>query len=105
MSDTAMVPPQDDTDNFVFVRFPDGTTRAVPKEQVQNLADFQVREDPVPEEDPDVYVHLASGEVLRMKSSELIERAGTRVPQHLVNDGMEHPVIGVFPVEVKTSSR
>lgn len=98
-------------DQFVFVEMPDGSVRAVDRGQVQKFAEFQsdgpVEEDP----DPEVYVHFANGEVSRLHTSELIEKTGSATPQYLNvggdNDGgwYAHKVIGIYPVEVKTTSK
>lgn len=46
--------------------------------------------------DPELYVHLANGDVERMKESELTNR------NHYVKEGYAHHIIGVYPVEDRT---
>lgn len=91
-------------DEFVYVEMPDGSVRAVHKDQVQKFS--ALAEDAAPEDpDPEMYVHLANGEVSRLRLSEMAEKTGTTTPQYLVIGGHAHKVIGIYPVEVKTTSK
>lgn len=91
-----------EANEYVFVELPNGDIRAVHKSEIRkSLAGFGQEQTPVPlDEDPEVYAHLANGDVVRLKTSELPGSAGTNA-QHgfLEKDGNVHYVIGVYPVE------
>lgn len=55
-----------------------------------------------PEEEEEFYLHLANGEAVRVKASQVPGRAGTNALNgHFVKDGYAHYVTGVYPVEGK----
>lgn len=57
-------------------------------------------------EDPEVYVHLANGDVERAHESDLPGAAGTNALHgYWEKDGSVHHVIGVYPVETKVSEK
>jgi hypothetical protein len=51
--------------------------------------------------DAEWYVHLANGDVVRVKESDV---PGAESLAHFIKDGHAHTVIGVYPVESKTST-
>lgn len=88
------VPP----DDFVFVQMPDGSVRAVSRAELTVL---KGEDKPEPENlDPDVYVHLADGSVVRIPTSEVPSAAGSNAPNgYFIRDGKAFIVTGVYPVE------
>lgn len=50
------------------------------------------------------YVHLANGDVVRLNDTEFPDGTHAASVRHLVKDGYAHHVIGVYPVETKTTS-
>lgn len=93
---------------FEMVRMPDGSVRAVPKSDIHEAPpETEVDEAPitapVPDPEEHFYVHLANGQVLRVKASDLpAQGAGTNAPNGFWHrDGFVHHVIGIFPAERK----
>lgn len=82
----------------VEVRNPDGSTTTVSRDSVKT------KPEPVEEEaEPESYVHLANGQVLRLKESDLPGYAGSNAQHgHVTLNGAVHTVIGVYPVETAT---
>jgi hypothetical protein len=68
----------------------------------QAFKKWQANRPPEPAEvnaDPDVYVHLANGDVERIPTSELPAGGSNGTYGHFVKDSKVHQVIGVYPVE------
>lgn len=103
----AYAPEVDDTD-YVYVTMPNGSTRAIPRSDVQAAqqrdADAYAAATTVANTgpDPEVYVWLADGSVERVKESTLPGGAGTNaVHGYFDRDGHTHHIVGVYPVETE----
>jgi hypothetical protein len=86
---------------MLYVKNEDGSFSEAPADAVPAVQDAPT---PTPPEDtePEVYVHLADGSVLRMPESEAPAASGTNAPQgHVTRDGKTFLVIGVYPVETE----
>lgn len=92
---------------YTFVKMPDGTVKAVPKDEIHDApAPTEVDEAPIqaaaPAPDEHFYVHLANGDILRVKESDLPVPAGTNAPNGFWHrNGLVHFVTGIFPAERK----
>lgn len=83
-----------DAGEYRYVQMPDGSIRAI---RVSDIEGASAGSD---EEQPDVYIHLANGDVERVNASELPGTSGADNPHgHYVKDGKTHTIIGVHPVE------
>lgn len=94
-------------DDYVFVEMPDGSVRAVLKTDVKQTYKSEA---PVAEmvevEEAEFYVHLANGEVVRVKESDLPASAGTNATDGFwQKDGNVYLVIAVYPVEHKAEGK
>lgn len=89
-------------DDFIFVRMPDNTVRAVRNDAIQNIGQFDSTAG-VPEvPEQDVYVWLADGSVERMPERDLPGAAGTNAAHgHYVRDGHTFLIVAVHPVETE----
>lgn len=97
-----------DNTDYVYVTMPDGQTRAVPRADVQAAqkrdADSYAAGVAVANEGPqeEFYVHLANGDVERVKSNDLPAYAGTNAANgYWDKDGHTHHIVGVYPVETE----
>jgi hypothetical protein len=95
-------PAEDDL--YDFVRMPNGSVRAVlksdvhdePATETQNILPATLAV--VPEQQ--FYVHLANGDVVRVKEKDLPASAGTNATNgHWQRDDKVYLIIGVYPVE------
>lgn len=97
------IPDQPGSDEYVYAEMPDGTVRAVPRNQVRRPTSTQDPSaviPPVTEEVAEYYVHLADGSVERVKETDLPPKAGTNaVHGFWQREGFVYDVIGVYPVE------
>jgi hypothetical protein len=106
--DTDPVPEEADTpewapvNDYVFVTFPDGKLHAVPRADVEAsnaLTNLPAAPKKAAKE-AEFYAHLANGDVVRLKASQLPEFAGAQNPHGFhIADGHAHMVVGVYPVE------
>lgn len=92
-------------EQFVFVEMPDGSVKAVPRNQIHEApaatdAPDVPKASAMPPEERHFYVHLANGEVKRAKESDLPAAGGTNAHfGHWQQGGKSHYVIGIYPVE------
>lgn len=93
----------DNLNDYVFVRFPDGSLRAVPKDQIlatNGMGGFESVAAPTIESKEEFYVHLADGSVERVMRRDLPAASGTNAPNgYLIRDSKAYFVTGVYPVE------
>lgn len=96
MSDSTVTDtPELNLADFEFVRMPNGTVQAVPKSDISDA------NAPVVEVEREVFAHLADGEVVTVKASELPPSAGTNAPLGFLvspKDGKQRAVISVYDV-------
>lgn len=98
-----MLPDSVANDEFVFVQMPDGSVRAVLKSDVQ-VPSTSTQDSPAPtmveKVEEHFYVHLANGDVIRVKESDLPVGSGTNAPLgHWQRGKSVFLVTGVYPVE------
>lgn len=95
--------PETNYDDYVYVRFPDGSLHAVPKDQIlstNGMGGFENVAAPVDESKEEFYLHLADGSVERVKGRDLPVASGTNAPNgYYIRDSKAYYVTGVFPVE------
>lgn len=98
----ATVKPDSDVDEYAYVQMPDGSYRAIRKNQIQQINAIS-NADGTPEvPDQDVYVWLADGSVERVSEKELPGSAGTNALNgHFVRDGHTFLIVAVHPVETE----
>ena len=93
-----------DDNPYTYVKGPDGVIRAVlksdvhdaPATETQNILPATLAV--VPEQQ--FYVHLANGDVVRVKEKDLPASAGTNATNgHWQRDDKVYLIIGVYPVE------
>lgn len=93
-------------DNFTFVRMPNGEVRAVRNDAIQNIGSFDSTAGTPEVQDEEVYVHLANGEVHRVKQSTVPGSAGTNAPNgYFQHEGHSHFITAVYPVETKNPEK
>lgn len=89
--------------DYVFVRFPDGALRAVPKAEIlatNGMGGFESVAAPVDDSREEFYVHLADGSTERVKRRDVPTPSGTNAPNgYFIREGNAYLVTGVFPVE------
>jgi len=106
--DSPAIAPADDSDtynpdDYEYVRI-GGKVRAIPKNVVQDEPETATQNIPATQmvavKDPHFYVHLADGNVIRVKESDLPAAAGTNAAfGHWQIDAKVFQIIGVYPVE------
>lgn len=90
-------------EQFVFVQMPDGSVRAVSKSEIQ-VPSTSTQDSPTPtmveKVEEHFYVHLANGDVIRVKESDLPVGSGTNAPLgHWQRGKSVFLVTGIYPVE------
>lgn len=102
--------PETPVQDYTYVRLPSGEVRAIPAEQIQNVAITTATSDaPAPvadaaKEDEHFYVHLSNGEVERVKESDLPTSAGTNAPFGYWQKGNKvFLIVAVYPVEIEVN--
>jgi len=103
IADSNEVIPDDDIE-YEFVRMPNGSIRAVAKDDIREAPATSTQDTVVtqekPKEDVHFYVHLADGSIERVKESDLPTPAGSNaVHGFWQREGKLYTVIGVYPVE------
>jgi hypothetical protein len=108
LNETAIAPADADADEFNpddydYVRI-GGKVRAIPKASVQDEPETATQNIPATQmvavKDPHFYVHLADGNVIRVKESDLPAAAGTNAAfGHWQIDAKVFQIIGVYPLE------
>jgi hypothetical protein len=88
--------------DYVYVTYPDGSLHAVHRADVE-ASNARTELPAAPKKavkEQEWYAHLASGDVVRLKTSELPATAGAQnFHGFYISDGYAHTVIGVYPVE------
>jgi len=98
--------PVPDTE-YEFVQLPTGEIRAIPKSAIRQASVTATQDGPAkvaaePEPEEEFYVHLADGQVLRVKKSDTPIGAGTNAFfGHWQIGNKVFVVTGIFPVEVE----
>lgn len=97
--------PTFDTTDWVFVRMPDGSVAPIHKSQIQDAGAFAnsgPKPAVMPEKEAEFYLHLANGDVVRVKESERPATSGTNAPfGHYSKDDKTYLVIGCYEVETE----
>ena len=103
-------PPVDDTDEYEYVRLPDGELRAVRKSDIRDVEerpatakqDASALQPATAQEPQEFYVHLSDGSVERVAEEDLPGAAGASHPLGFwQRNSKVYDVIGVYPVEAK----
>ena len=96
----------DDDIEYTYVRLPNGSIRAVPKADIEDVPETATQTVPkaamVEVEDPHFYAWLANGDVIRVKQSDLPPAAGADAQYGFWQiDDKVFQIVNVFPVESK----
>ncbi len=84
------------------VRLNDGSLVVVNNDEIKSLNAAANEVEEAPEEEREVYLHLADGSTERVKESEIPAHCGTNAPHGFFKrDGYVFLVTGVYPVETK----
>ena len=107
VADVTETPSESPTAAYTYVRLPSGEVRAIPNDEIRDATvtakSDAAKADNTPEKEDEFYVHLANGDVERVKESDLPPSAGTNAVYGFWQRGMTvFQIVAVYPVEIET---
>jgi len=107
VADVTETPSESPTVAYTYVRLPSGEVRAIRNDEIRDAAITEKSDAPasvaIAEKEAEFYVHLANGDHVRVKESDLPPGAGTNAPLGFWQRGNSvFHVVGVYPVEIET---